>query len=285
MTPAPDAENNTRISQLEGEDECGPYDAEDRIPLVEFERMSRQKMLQNSNIDSSDLPSYPRYVTFEERLRSYKDWPAGTGVSPEALSVAGLFYSSQGDRTFCFQCGGMLEGWCCSDIPLNEHVKWYPSCKFVSSIRENMIIDDSYVTEFRKNARVEEDMKAALKTIRDLVSTIDINKVNPREMQSAIETLKVIVSEVDSNNGNSRIQEQFEDNIDDHSSASPEIMESSSSNNQKSSISCVICLTGPRNALLLPCHHIATCSTCASKLKNCCVCRLPVTYHTKVYIS
>jgi hypothetical protein len=47
-------------------------------------------------------------------------------------------------------------------------------------------------------------MKAAISTIRDLVSAIDINKVNPRDMKSAIETLKVIVSEVDTGKNNLR---------------------------------------------------------------------------------
>lgn len=47
-------------------------------------------------------------------------------------------------------------------------------------------------------------MKEALNTVRELVSSIDINKVNPRDMKSAIETLKVIVSEVDTGNDNLR---------------------------------------------------------------------------------
>ena len=64
--------------------------------------------------------------------------------------------SGQGDRTFCFQCGGMLEGWCASDNPWNEHAKWYPTCKLVSSLRDNMTIDDSCVTEFHDRARVQE---------------------------------------------------------------------------------------------------------------------------------
>lgn len=80
------------------------------------------------------------------------------------------------------------------------------------------------------------------------------------------------------------VHENYDDDSDDQHAASLEGSESSSSSNPKS-LSCVICLTGARNALLLPCHHIATCCTCASKLKNCCVCRLPVTYHTRVYIS
>lgn len=45
-------------------------------------------------------------------------------------------------------------------------------------------------------------MKVAISTIRDLVSSIDINKVHPRDMKSALETLKVIVSEVDTGKDN-----------------------------------------------------------------------------------
>jgi hypothetical protein len=61
---------------------------------VESERIGRQKMLENLNIDSNELPLYPRYASLEERLRSFENWPAGIAVSPEALTDAGFFYSS-----------------------------------------------------------------------------------------------------------------------------------------------------------------------------------------------
>jgi hypothetical protein len=50
----------------------------------------------------------------------------------------------------------MLEGWCASDNPWNEHVKWYPTCKLVSSLRDNMMIDNSCVREFHERARAQE---------------------------------------------------------------------------------------------------------------------------------
>lgn len=52
-------------------------------------------MLQKLNMNANELPAYPRFATYEERLRSFKNWPAGMEVSPEALSDAGLFYSSK----------------------------------------------------------------------------------------------------------------------------------------------------------------------------------------------
>lgn len=42
---------------------------------------------------------------------------------------------------------------------------------------------------------------------------------------------------------------------------------------------CVICLTDPRQVLLLPCRHLCICSSCAENLKfqsaNCPICRVP----------
>lgn len=76
------------------EDECGIY-VERKLPLVKLEEIARQKMLQKLNMNANELPAYPRFTTYEERLRSFKNWPVGIEVSPEALSDAGLFYSSK----------------------------------------------------------------------------------------------------------------------------------------------------------------------------------------------
>jgi len=50
---------------------------------------------------------------------------------------------------------------------------------------------------------------------------------------------------------------------------------------------CIICFDGPKNILLLPCAHIATCKTCTSQLmkttKVCPVCRARVTQVVRTY--
>ena len=60
---------------------------------------------------------------------------------------------------------------------------------------------------------------------------------------------------------------------------------------------CCICMVQPKNTILLPCGHVATCDTCAALLEaqgidgqpegayNCPVCRTPVTSRHRLYYA
>ena len=50
---------------------------------------------------------------------------------------------------------------------------------------------------------------------------------------------------------------------------------------------CVVCMDSERDSLLVPCHHLCVCTTCANTLKTdhglCPVCRLNITGVIRVY--
>ncbi len=48
---------------------------------------------------------------------------------------------------------------------------------------------------------------------------------------------------------------------------------------------CSVCQTEPRQALFLPCMHVASCTKCASKLSACPICRQPVVQSTRVFLA
>ncbi|TNJ27040.1 Ankyrin repeat protein 2 [Giardia muris] len=60
----------------------------------------------------------------------------------------------------------------------------------------------------------------------------------------------------------------------------------SSSRSLPEGMTCVICLTNPKDTLLQPCKHICTCSGCSSQLKGqtCPLCRTPIDNTVKVYL-
>ncbi|TNJ30758.1 Ankyrin repeat protein 2 [Giardia muris] len=60
----------------------------------------------------------------------------------------------------------------------------------------------------------------------------------------------------------------------------------SSSRSLPEGMTCVICLTNPKDTLLQPCKHLCTCSGCSSRLKGqpCPLCRTPVESTVKVYL-
>ncbi|NWX13950.1 BIR7B protein, partial [Aegotheles bennettii] len=65
------------------------------------------------------------------RLRTFQRWPSTSPVSARDLVKAGFFFVGPGDEVQCFCCGGVLKDWGPGDCPVTEHLKFFPSCKFI----------------------------------------------------------------------------------------------------------------------------------------------------------
>ncbi|NXL89322.1 BIR7B protein, partial [Alectura lathami] len=65
------------------------------------------------------------------RLRTFSRWPESSPVSAWDLAKAGFFFVGSGDEVQCFCCGGILKDWEPGDCPIVEHLKFFPSCKFI----------------------------------------------------------------------------------------------------------------------------------------------------------
>lgn len=50
-------------------------------------------------------------------------------------------------------------------------------------------------------------------------------------------------------------------------------------------IMCKICFDAPRDTCFLPCAHVATCSACAKRCKDCCVCRAKIKERFSVFLQ
>ncbi|NXB85789.1 BIR7B protein, partial [Vidua chalybeata] len=66
------------------------------------------------------------------RLRTFQQWPRTAPVSAQDLVEAGFFYLGPGDEVQCFCCGGVLKDWRPGDCPIIEHLRFFPSCKYLS---------------------------------------------------------------------------------------------------------------------------------------------------------
>ncbi|NXQ02967.1 BIR7B protein, partial [Vidua macroura] len=66
------------------------------------------------------------------RLRTFQQWPRTAPVSARDLVEAGFFYLGPGDEVQCFCCGGVLKDWRPGDCPIIEHLRFFPSCKYLS---------------------------------------------------------------------------------------------------------------------------------------------------------
>ncbi|XP_014670102.1 PREDICTED: inhibitor of apoptosis protein-like [Priapulus caudatus] len=77
------------------------------------------------------LTDAERLLQESERLRTFARWSVSF-VRPEQLARAGFYYTGSGDRVKCIFCSGRLQGWERNDVPIEEHTKHFPHCRFVS---------------------------------------------------------------------------------------------------------------------------------------------------------
>ncbi|XP_019365661.1 PREDICTED: baculoviral IAP repeat-containing protein 7 isoform X1 [Gavialis gangeticus] len=86
---------------------------------------------EDTEAEPRNLPLFKSSMWCEERrLRTFQHWPDSSPVSAPDLAKAGFFFLGPGDRVQCFCCGGILRRWEAGDVPMLEHLKFFPSCRF-----------------------------------------------------------------------------------------------------------------------------------------------------------
>lgn len=90
-----------------------------------------------STVEIGDMvgSEYPQYASYKQRLISLQSWPKEKFQKKEDLAAAGFFYRGFLDQTFCYYCGMGLTSWEPTDDPMQEHIKWAPSCQFIKKIQ------------------------------------------------------------------------------------------------------------------------------------------------------
>ncbi|RWS07542.1 baculoviral IAP repeat-containing protein 2-like isoform X2 [Dinothrombium tinctorium] len=66
----------------------------------------------------------------QKRLDSFKNWPISY-ISKEEMADAGFYYLNNSDRVRCFTCDGVIHEWEHGDIPIEEHKRHFPNCRFL----------------------------------------------------------------------------------------------------------------------------------------------------------
>nr|AAF82751.1 neuronal apoptosis inhibitory protein 6 [Mus musculus] len=77
------------------------------------------------------------FTNEELRMDMFKDWPQESPVGFEALVRAGFFYTGKKDIVRCFSCGGCLEKWAEGDDPMEDHIKFFPECVFLQTLKSS----------------------------------------------------------------------------------------------------------------------------------------------------
>jgi hypothetical protein len=85
----------------------------------------------NANLEK---PRHEHYLTLQSRIDSFSRWPLVKKQKPDELAKAGLYYNGVADEVKCFFCNGGLSNWQQNDVPIEEHVRWYPKCPYVRQL-------------------------------------------------------------------------------------------------------------------------------------------------------
>ncbi|XP_043669528.1 E3 ubiquitin-protein ligase XIAP-like isoform X1 [Vespula pensylvanica] len=67
------------------------------------------------------------------RLKSFQNWPVSF-IEPRILAAAGFYYMGKTDRVKCFECETEIYKWEKGDIPMIDHERSSPNCRFVRNI-------------------------------------------------------------------------------------------------------------------------------------------------------
>ncbi|KAG5308350.1 DIAP1 inhibitor, partial [Acromyrmex insinuator] len=133
---APD--NDLQVKNVMNSSHSVPSDLNEDIDITVFWDADTNSyfMAKLSDVLGSKQPTYASY---EHRLRSFAICTCDTICEKkEELAKAGFFYLSglfePSDQTMCFYCGKCLRAWERTDDPVEEHVRWYPECKFINKI-------------------------------------------------------------------------------------------------------------------------------------------------------
>ena len=74
------------------------------------------------------------YQYYENRLKTFDNWPTQILPNKYALAKNGFIYTGVGDKVKCFKCGIELKDWERTDEPRIEHCKWSPACDYLKMI-------------------------------------------------------------------------------------------------------------------------------------------------------
>ena len=260
---------------------------------------------------SIDRADTPRFATETSREDSFKQWKGK--VSMKLLSNAGFYYTKFGDSVKCFFCSGELKEWEESDLPWEEHCRWFPDCYFLLGSKGEEYVEDVYMrTEKGKRCkrRVEkyrekvkqithnndtEEMKLICKKLgysqNDIEQVLVLNGKPFERIGFMIEALHIFENDFTTVENSSTLLKNDAKSIDSLKKDKDQTKQSKlaqcvSETHEKKVIA---------NHISLPCGHLIYCSECkekaltecSSEVKPCPIdgCQVEIKAFMKIYMS
>lgn len=239
-----------------------------------------------------EQPKFPQYALLIKRLESFDNWPIQHITKKDDLAAAGLVYTGVGDSVRCYFCGGGLRGWEKSDIPMEEHAKWYPRCQYISITKGPEYSNDltKETVSASKPITVDDPLSsvAAQSCLfvgfeKKLVKkAIEIYLVNFKKKDFTGKELCEICLELEDEPDTTGDSKEESSSSEDELSLETLIEENDRLNEK---FCCKICLDRPADTIILACGHMPACEICSYALVKCPICRGAIKSRFKVHFS
>ncbi|XP_046582604.1 putative inhibitor of apoptosis [Haliotis rubra] len=260
-------------------------------------------------------PKHPKYQSLQARLDSFVDWPRRyVPKTPEELASAGFFYIGSADRVTCFQCGITLRDWEEEHDPVAEHQRYSEHCQFINKTDLNQLgvatrilegtatnpqlLDTCIPSEANPHLntpvrRHNEDVGGACQTRSGCAYSSDVlaslTRPDTEHSSFAARTLTF-----QGHHHSARGHHSEDGNEQPPLSMSTPNISPVTINSQrlaeenrrlKENRTCRVCQTEAASMLFLPCGHLVTCSDCAPKVSDCCVCGKTILGTVKTFLT
>lgn len=239
----------------------------------------------SNSVTASFKPKHSRMADIKRRILTFSGWPLSK-PEPQQLAECGLYYSGIGDVVTCFFCGGTLGNWEPEDDPWNEHLKFFPDCSFLA-------ISKNKHSRLTKIQAPEKKLNNEIPLAYKLASTEIARDVIKQALDIFPESL--VVNAVKNKSGIiSSLQELCDIILDLEQSSLPRVdkVVSTRVNGRLENVStsqdtllCKVCMDRERGVVFQPCGHLVSCWNCSNLISDCPVCRSPILYKIRTYLS
>uniref|UniRef100_A0A8V5GGW1 Uncharacterized protein n=1 Tax=Melopsittacus undulatus TaxID=13146 RepID=A0A8V5GGW1_MELUD len=224
------------------------------------------------------------------RLRTFRQWPADSPVSPQDLARAGFYYLGPGDEVRCFCCSGILKDWVPGDCPVAEHRKYFPSCKFIRGepVGNQGMPPHPQEAADAVDGQVVKSLKCfvsqALPCLEELIVVCNVIA-----MDFDVVSVFRAVENKHTTTGTFYLSESelIADVLKAGSTAENEPWLSTEEQLKRLQEQrlCKVCMDRDVSIVFVPCGHLVVCRACAFNLSFCPICREPIVDRVRTFMS
>lgn len=130
----------------------------------------------------------------ENRLSTFKDWPANAAVDAARIAKAGFYYTGRALEAQCFLCGVKISDWNYGDQAIVRHRLAEPNCPFVLNPSATCNVPlISVSTNSRAFESSSTEMPQDNDTIENQTPRSDQNKEHQKEYKTVAQRLQTFI--------------------------------------------------------------------------------------------